>query len=83
MQWFATFSLLRVLLVAALWPLFWIAWPAVFMVLSIWQLGRHSDGFSLLGVWVAPGRALYVAAFLSIPPLLLIGAWYLAWRWAR
>ena len=83
MKRFATFSSLQVLLLAALWPLFWIAKPAAFVMESAWQLGHFSDVFSLLGVWVAPGRALYVAAFLFTPPLLLIGAWCIARRRAR
>lgn len=84
-HWFATISLLRVLLLSILWPLFWIAriaLPAAFFVYSSWRESGHF-GFSLLGMGWSPGALVFVPAFLFIPPLMLIGAWYIARRWAR
>jgi hypothetical protein len=83
MKRFATLSLLRVLLLSVLWPLFWIALPTALILYSTWRATGHADGFSLLGVWINPNGRLAVAAFLLVPPLIMIGAWYIARRWAR
>ena len=67
----------KVLVVASLWPLGWIALIAVQIMFDVWQ-ARHGSNVAAIGFGVSSWWLF--TAFLLAPPALLLVAWAMARR---
>ena len=81
MRWLTTMSASKVVMLAMLWPLgFVLGVPLLARLFELWLAWQDGGRLVHLTFFIEPGSWPAIVAFLIVPPLLLLGAWWASRR---